>query len=346
VLSRVWATRFGDAKLKAVMVQLADVAGHDGERVWPTVERIAAETELSESTVQRALRALERAGYLECLREGGRGRGRMYRIVVERLDRAEDRFRPLHVKRCQGDTLSDNEPESASDCEHLEGAAEKGCHPDTPSQRGVTVTGKGVTVTLKGVTVTPEPLEPLLTVKGRARARDPLPENLPKEWKEAALARLDGIDAEREWRSFRAWSQGRGQRWAEPDQGFLWWCERARGARPRYAEAPPAGPRERDAPLVLDGVPRDAAAEWRTVRAKLRAELGDATWKSWVKPLVLARAGGEEALLLAPTRFARDWVARNHAPAIAQAWGISVKVQAAKAPADASAEAPAKVEAA
>ncbi len=52
-------------------------------------------------------------------------------------------------------------------------------------------------------------------------------------------------------------------------------------------------------------------AQWARVRAKLRAEYGDAAFKSWFKPLTLLSVENGEVRIAVSTRFIRDWV-RNH----------------------------------
>ena len=48
--------------------------------------------------------------------------------------------------------------------------------------------------------------------------------------------------------------------------------------------------------------------QWAAIRAHLQEELGDAAFRSWLKPLTLRRIENGEALVAAPTRFLRDWV--------------------------------------
>ena len=55
-------------------------------------------------------------------------------------------------------------------------------------------------------------------------------------------------------------------------------------------------------------VPATSEEYWSRVRGRLRAEFGDATFNSWLKPLMLVSAGDERVVLTVPTRFMRDWV--------------------------------------
>lgn len=64
----------------------------------------------------------------------------------------------------------------------------------------------------------------------------------------------------------------------------------------------------------------DIKAEWARVRGRLRAEFGEATYRSWLKPLTLKDVAGGCVSVSVPTRFVRDWVAQNYADRIATVW--------------------------
>jgi len=72
----------------------------------------------------------------------------------------------------------------------------------------------------------------------------------------------------------------------------------------------------------MSGPERDSLTmeQWARVRARLRAEVGEAAFRSWLKPLTMAggRSGGVR--LSVPTRFMRDWVASNYADRILALW--------------------------
>lgn len=59
---------------------------------------------------------------------------------------------------------------------------------------------------------------------------------------------------------------------------------------------------------------------WEKVLSTLKAELGEAVFKSWLKPLALARADGPEVVIAAPTRFMRDWVERHYLERMKALW--------------------------
>jgi len=64
----------------------------------------------------------------------------------------------------------------------------------------------------------------------------------------------------------------------------------------------------------------DAVQAWERVRARLRAEFGDNTFNSWMKPLALQQGQGAQVVLEAPTRFMRDWVFNHYADRIREFW--------------------------
>lgn len=62
-------------------------------------------------------------------------------------------------------------------------------------------------------------------------------------------------------------------------------------------------------------------AEWTRLRAKLRAEYGDATYNSWINPLKRLPASEGRLVIGAPTRFMRDWVRTHYLSRIQSLWG-------------------------
>jgi chromosomal replication initiator protein len=60
--------------------------------------------------------------------------------------------------------------------------------------------------------------------------------------------------------------------------------------------------------------------EWARVRGRLRAEVGDAAFRSWLKPLTMVGAKNGVARMSVPTRFMRDWVVSNYAERIQVLW--------------------------
>ncbi|WP_010301255.1 chromosomal replication initiator protein DnaA [Candidatus Odyssella thessalonicensis] len=62
------------------------------------------------------------------------------------------------------------------------------------------------------------------------------------------------------------------------------------------------------------------AHEWASVCQRLQAELGEATFRSWIVPLVITNFGGGLVQIAAPTRFMKDWVATNFLDRIRNHW--------------------------
>jgi len=62
------------------------------------------------------------------------------------------------------------------------------------------------------------------------------------------------------------------------------------------------------------------AQEWASVCQRLQADLGEATFRSWISPLVITNFGGGLVQIAAPTRFMRDWVASNFLERIRNYW--------------------------
>ena len=76
-------------------------------------------------------------------------------------------------------------------------------------------------------------------------------------------------------------------------------------------------------PAVTDRPPppaRGAEDAWRRVRARLLAEVGQATFASWLAPLTLIEVVDDQVTLGVGTRFLRDWVASHYAHRIAALW--------------------------
>ncbi len=59
---------------------------------------------------------------------------------------------------------------------------------------------------------------------------------------------------------------------------------------------------------------------WARVRGHLRAEVGDAAYRSWLKPLTLVDLSEGTLRIAVPTKFMRDWVVRNYGDRIRELW--------------------------
>ena len=61
--------------------------------------------------------------------------------------------------------------------------------------------------------------------------------------------------------------------------------------------------------------------QWARVRGRLRSEVGEAAFRSWLKPLTLVGAKDGVVRMAVPTRFMRDWVRSNYVERIFALWG-------------------------
>lgn len=82
VMSLVFEHYPGQGGERCLALALADCANDQGASIWPGIERMARYSRQSERSVQRQLRAMESAGWLECTKPsvGGKGRPNEYRI--------------------------------------------------------------------------------------------------------------------------------------------------------------------------------------------------------------------------------------------------------------------------
>ncbi len=64
----------------------------------------------------------------------------------------------------------------------------------------------------------------------------------------------------------------------------------------------------------------DLEQQWSVVQNQLRAEYGDAAFKTWLASLSLEGLEGDRVRLGVPTRFLRDWIASHYADRIKVLW--------------------------
>ena len=62
------------------------------------------------------------------------------------------------------------------------------------------------------------------------------------------------------------------------------------------------------------------SAAWARVRGRLRTEIGDVAYRSWLKPLTLTGLAEGEVRLAAPTRFMRDWILSHYHDRLTRLW--------------------------
>src|SRR5438105_4370703 len=61
-------------------------------------------------------------------------------------------------------------------------------------------------------------------------------------------------------------------------------------------------------------------AEWIGVLGQLRAEIGEDAFRNWVQPVNLEHVDSGQAVIAAPTRFLRNWVATHYADRLLALW--------------------------
>jgi chromosomal replication initiator protein len=62
------------------------------------------------------------------------------------------------------------------------------------------------------------------------------------------------------------------------------------------------------------------AASWARIRGRLRDEVGEVQYRSWLRQMTLAGLDGDEAVILLPTRFLRDWVRSHYGDRLRALW--------------------------
>lgn len=130
IMSQLFKAHLGSTNRKMLAVRLADFADDDGKGIWPTVGRLARETELSERTVQRILSEFVDEGLLIVRRKGGwkPGEGTRYDFNMSALGRLQ--AAKSAVEGCHGVTHDTVTPVTAAAATGDTDDAE-GCHGDT-----------------------------------------------------------------------------------------------------------------------------------------------------------------------------------------------------------------------
>jgi chromosomal replication initiator protein len=62
------------------------------------------------------------------------------------------------------------------------------------------------------------------------------------------------------------------------------------------------------------------ASLWARIRGLLQAEVGDAEYRNWLRPMTLAGIDGDEISISLPTGFVRDWVRDRHGARVNALW--------------------------
>ena len=60
--------------------------------------------------------------------------------------------------------------------------------------------------------------------------------------------------------------------------------------------------------------------QWASVCSRLRMEIGEAAYQSWVKPMTVRGVRDGQVRISVPTRFMRDWVVAHYADRLFTLW--------------------------
>ncbi|MFC7332407.1 chromosomal replication initiator protein DnaA [Rhodocista pekingensis] len=60
--------------------------------------------------------------------------------------------------------------------------------------------------------------------------------------------------------------------------------------------------------------------QWAKVRGRLKDEVGETAYRSWLKPLTVGDFDGGQVRIMVPTRFMRDWIRTHYADRIRALW--------------------------
>ncbi len=73
--------------------------------------------------------------------------------------------------------------------------------------------------------------------------------------------------------------------------------------------------------------PQGQLAEvWARIRGRLRDEVGEVEYRSWLRQMTLSALQGEEVVILLPTRFLRDWVRGHYGDRLRELWQAELPV--------------------
>ncbi len=107
-MSRIFRQPMGGATRKALAVRLADFADDEGRGIWPSVDRLAEETELSVRTVQRLLADFVEEGILVLVKKasGRPGEANRYDFDLARLFETRAAKENNPAVKTTGDTVT------------------------------------------------------------------------------------------------------------------------------------------------------------------------------------------------------------------------------------------------
>ena len=72
----------------------------------------------------------------------------------------------------------------------------------------------------------------------------------------------------------------------------------------------------------IDDVGQPPVGVWGRVLGHLKDEVGETAYRSWLQSLRVERIDEGEAVVVAPTRFLRNWVATHYADRLLALWRL------------------------
>ena len=70
--------------------------------------------------------------------------------------------------------------------------------------------------------------------------------------------------------------------------------------------------------------PPQLAEMWARIRGRLRDEVGEIEYRTWLRQMTLSGTRGDEVVILLPTRFLRDWVRGHYGDRLRAMWQAEV----------------------
>ena len=67
-------------------------------------------------------------------------------------------------------------------------------------------------------------------------------------------------------------------------------------------------------------VSAELQAEWEGILSRLRAEVGETAFQSWLRPMRVHRFDADVVQISVPTRFMRDWAAAHYQDRLTELW--------------------------
>ena len=71
---------------------------------------------------------------------------------------------------------------------------------------------------------------------------------------------------------------------------------------------------------VDGGGPENLQQQWKIVSNHLRAEIGEASFQSWLRPMNVLSLSEGVVTISVPTRFMRDWAAAHYQDRLTELW--------------------------